>query len=585
MHVVATAGHVDHGKSTLVRALTGMEPDRLAEEHRRGLSIELGYVWMQMEGLGEVAFVDVPGHERFLTTMLAGVGPVPAALLVVAADDPWMPQAAEHLAALDALGVRHGVVAVSRADLADPRPAADRARAELAGTTLAGAPVVAVSGRSGEGLDVLRKELEAMLAALPAPDPAADVRLWIDRRFTVKGAGTVVTGTLPAGTVRRGDVLTTPEGGAVRVRGLQSLGRGVESVTGVARVALNLVGDAASALERGTALLTPDAWPLTRAVDVAVRGDAPLPAVPQLHVGAAALAVRARPLDGEGRLVRLQLDRPLPLRIGDTALLRDPGSREIWGVRVLDPVPPPLRRRGAARDRATLLAAQPAAPSAAFEVGRRGVTTRAVLRRLGVTDVDRTPPGVVAVGDVLLSTERADAVRDAIRRLVAEHAAARPMDPGVPLATVSARLGLPEPVAAALVEPPLRVVGGTVTAATAPTLAPHIAAAVDALVHDLADEPFAAPTADRLSALGLDERALAVAARAGVLLRVGPGIVLLPGADDQAARLLAGLPQPFTTSQARQALATTRRVALPLLDHLDRTGRTLRLPDDRRRMR
>ena len=138
MHVIATAGHVDHGKSTLVRALTGSEPDRLEEERRRGLSIELGYVWTRLEPVGDVAFVDVPGHERFLRTMLSGVGPVPATLFVVAADDPWMPQAAEHLAALDALGVRHGVVAVSRSDLADPAPMVARGGEEIARPTQAG---------------------------------------------------------------------------------------------------------------------------------------------------------------------------------------------------------------------------------------------------------------------------------------------------------------------------------------------------------------------------------------------------------------------------------------------------------------
>src|SRR5215213_1061521 len=197
MAVVATAGHVDHGKSTLVRALTGQDPDRLEEEHRRGLSIELGYCWTELDGVRDVAFVDVPGHERFLSTTLSGLGPVPAVMLVVAADDPWMPQAAEHLAAIDALGIRHGVLAVTRADLADPAPALARARAEVDRTSLAGCPGVVVSGRTGAGLTDLRAALAAALASVPgAPD--ADVRLWVDRVFTMAGAGTVVTGTLQA---------------------------------------------------------------------------------------------------------------------------------------------------------------------------------------------------------------------------------------------------------------------------------------------------------------------------------------------------------------------------------------------------
>ncbi|MFI2708468.1 GTP-binding protein, partial [Nocardioides sp. CER28] len=280
MHVVATAGHVDHGKSTLVRALTGTDPDRLEEERRRGLSIELGYAWTELAGVGEVAFVDVPGHQRFLATTLAGVGPVPVALLVVAADDPWMPQAAEHLAALDALGVRHGVVVVTRADLADPAPALARARAEVDGTGLAGAPAVVVSGRTGAGLDELRQTLADVLAHVPEPDPSADVRLWVDRRFHIRGSGTVVTGTLPAGTVAVGDTLVLLGGAEARVRGLEALGRARQRMSGVARVALDLGGRAPEGIVRGTALLTPDAFLPATAVDVALRGEGRVPERP-----------------------------------------------------------------------------------------------------------------------------------------------------------------------------------------------------------------------------------------------------------------------------------------------------------------
>src|SRR5688500_18453911 len=177
MFVVATAGHVDHGKSTLVRSLTGMEPDRLAEERRRGMTIELGFVWTTLPSGSVVAFVDVPGHQRFVPTMLAGAGPVPAALLVVAADGGWMPQSAEHLAALDALGVRHGLIAVTRSDLADPGPALERARAEVAATSMGPVDAVAVSGTTGAGLAELGEALDRLGAALPPADPGAPVRL------------------------------------------------------------------------------------------------------------------------------------------------------------------------------------------------------------------------------------------------------------------------------------------------------------------------------------------------------------------------------------------------------------------------
>jgi signal recognition particle receptor subunit beta len=207
MHVVATAGHVDHGKSTLVRALTGMEPDRWAEERRRGLTIDLGFAWLTLPGGERLSFVDVPGHERFVPNMLAGVGPVPAVLFVVAADGGWMPQSAEHLAAIDALGISRGVLAVSRADLADPGPATRRAIGEIGRTSLGRLPSVAVSAVTGQGLPELRSALAELAAGLPAPDPAAPVRLWVDRVFSMTGSGTVVTGTLPAGTVRAGGEL------------------------------------------------------------------------------------------------------------------------------------------------------------------------------------------------------------------------------------------------------------------------------------------------------------------------------------------------------------------------------------------
>ena len=578
MHVIATAGHVDHGKSTLVRALTGTDPDRLQEEHRRGLSIELGYCWTDLPPVGDVAFVDVPGHERFVSTMLSGIGPVPAVLFVVAADDPWMPQAAEHLAALHALGVAHGVVAVTRSDLADPGPAHARAVAELAGTSLRDAPVVEVSGHTGAGLDELRRHLVSLVESLPDPDPGADVRLWVDRRFAIRGAGTVVTGTLPAGRITVGDSLALGDG-TVRVRGLQALGRAVDTVTGVARVALNLTGDDLTGLERGSVLVTPDAWNQTPVLDVRLSSpdDVAPPERPLLHVGATALATHCRPLDDH--LVRLTVEHALPLRVGDRALLRDPGSRRVWGVAVLDPAPSPLRRRGAAITRAKELAAVEG-PDLDSELRRRRIVHVDTLRRIGVA----VPAEVAPTSDGwLVDDTHADRVRVELEDLVREHAAASPLDPGVPLTVAAERLGLPSPeVARSLVRPPLRIERGRVTTAQATGLPVSVARAVELLGRDLAGQPFAAPTADRLRELGLDVRSQAAAARAGVLLRPAPGIVLMPGADVDAARLLAGLAQPFTTSEARQLLGTSRRVVLPLLEHLDRTGLTQRLPDDRR---
>jgi selenocysteine-specific elongation factor len=187
MQVIATAGHVDHGKSTLVRALTGMEPDRWAEERRRGMTIDLGFAWAELAG-DTVAFVDVPGHERFVSTMLAGVGPVPAVMFVVAADEGWMPQSTEHLDALSALGTRHGILVITRCDLLDPELALDEARRNLAASPMGELPSVCVSATTGVGLDELRAGLSDLAGRLPVPDPHTDVRLWVDRAFTIGAA-------------------------------------------------------------------------------------------------------------------------------------------------------------------------------------------------------------------------------------------------------------------------------------------------------------------------------------------------------------------------------------------------------------
>ncbi|MGI8576689.1 MAG: selenocysteine-specific translation elongation factor [Nocardioidaceae bacterium] len=579
MHVIATAGHVDHGKSTLVRTLTGADPDRLSEEHRRGLSIELGYCWTHLAGVGEVAFVDVPGHERFISTMLAGVGPVPAVLFVVAADDPWMPQAAEHLAALDALGVEHGVVAITRSDLADPATTTQRALARLRGTSLHHAPAIAVSARTGAGIEGLRRALVELVRDLDVPDPTADVRLWVDRCFHVVGAGTVVTGTLTAGTIRVGDTLSLGSA-TVRVRGIQTLERPVTDASGVARVALSLGGNTPAGLERGCVLVTPDAWLFASTLDVRTSSAAALPERPMLHVGATSASCRCRPLSED--LLRLTLDRPLPLRVGDRVLLRNPGDRKVWGATVLDPRPPALNRRGSARDRAEALAASDGRPDARAELRRRGPVSRTLLRQIGA-DTGSVDGLAVQAGDWLLDAELAAGLGRRLRTIVEDHDAADAVNPGVPVAAAAHALGLPTPeLVAALVAPPLWLSNGRVRAGHAAGLPPQLDDALARLGHDLANDPFAAPTAGRLTELGLDAKAIGAAIKAGRLLRISGTLVLLPGADAEAARRLSRLPQPFTTSRARMALATSRRVALPLLAHLDRLGWTRRLPDDRR---
>ncbi|MDG4797664.1 selenocysteine-specific translation elongation factor [Micromonospora sp. WMMD1082] len=580
MLVVATAGHVDHGKSTLVRALTGMEPDRWAEERRRGMTIDLGFAWTALPSGGTVAFVDVPGHERFVPNMLAGVGPVPAAAMVVAADEGWMPQSAEHLAALDALGVAYGLLVVTRADLADPQPALARARAELAATSLGAVEAVAVSAVTGAGLPELRAALDRLAARLPAPVADGPVRLWVDRSFTVRGSGTVVTGTLGAGRLRVGDELALAgTGEPVRVRGLHRLGVACGETGPVARVAVNLRGVPRDRIARGDALLTPGRFRATDLVDVRLVGDpvAELPVTLTLHVGSAAVPVRVRPLGAD--TARLRLGRPLPLLVGDRALLRDPGRRHVaGGVRVLDVLPPPLRRRGAAADRAAVLATLDGRPDLAGELGRRGLVRAGDLVRAGV------PVTVDPVaGDWLADPGHWRRLADRLADAVARHTREHPLEPGVPVEVLRQRLDLADrALVEALVRPPLRLVAGRVVAAGTAPLPEPVARALALVRDDYAAHPFRAPDAERLAAVGLGTREIGAAVRAGALLRLTGNVLLLPGAPEQAVRVLAGLPQPFTLSAARQALATTRRVAVPLLELLDRQGMTRRLPDDAR---
>ncbi|WP_433650776.1 selenocysteine-specific translation elongation factor [Micromonospora zamorensis] len=580
MFVVATAGHVDHGKSTLVRALTGMEPDRWAEERRRGMTIDLGFAWTTLPSGGTVAFVDVPGHERFVPNMLAGVGPVPAALIVVAADEGWMPQSAEHLAALDALGVAYALVAVTRADLADPGPAMARAQAEIAATSLGTVPAVAVSALTGAGLPELRAALDRLAAGLPAPVVDDPARLWVDRSFTVRGSGTVVTGTLGVGRLRVGDELELAGADEpVRVRGLHSLGEARPEVTAVARVAVNLRGTPRDRLGRGDALLTPGRFHRTDLVDVRLTGDpaADLPATLTLHVGSAAVPVRVRPLGPD--TVRLRLARPLPLLVGDRALLRDPGRHHVTGgVRVLDVAPPPLARRGAAVARAQVLAELDGRPDLTGELRRRRLVRAGALIRMGVP-VDAAP----VAGDWLADPAHWRRLGEQVTAEVARYAKEHPLEPGMPVDALRQRLALPDRVLVeALVRPPLRIHAGRVGAAGADALPEPVARAVQRVRAEYGDRPFRAPEADRLVDLGLGPREIGAAVRAGALLRLADNVVLLPDALDDAVRVLAGLPQPFTLSAARQALDTTRRVAVPLLELLDRRGATRRLPDDAR---
>ena len=387
--IFCTAGHVDHGKTALVRALTGVDTDRLAEERRRGLTIELGFAPLELPGVGRVSLVDVPGHAQFIPTMLSGCGGLDGALFTVAADEGPMPQTAEHLDILSLLGLERGVVALTRADLASPAARAEveaRTRALTAGTFLEGAPRIFVSAVTGEGLEALRAALAAMARQAPPP-PEGSPRLHVDRVFSVDGSGTVVTGTLTGGPLRRGDrVQLYPGGQTARVRGLQCHGVPAEALPPGVRAAVNLAGVRLRDVGRGDTLAAPGALALTDRTDVSLRvlPDAPFPVHTgsQLHFhhGARALVCRffflgqvvLRP--GEAGWAQLRFTQPAAAAPGDRFVARFFSPLATVGGGVLVDLAPPgkgrmrperLARLAALAEGRPLLAAEsPAAPAA-----------------------------------------------------------------------------------------------------------------------------------------------------------------------------------------------------------------------------
>ncbi len=611
MHVVATVGHVGHGKTALIHALAGPQPDQRAAERRRGLTADHGLARLALPSGAQLAIMDLPGHECFVPAMLAGAGPVPAVMFIVAADKGWLPQSAEQLAVVAALGVRPAVLVVTRCDLADPGPVLATAAARISASPLGDVPAVAVSSATRAGIADLVAALDEVCAQLPAPDPGAAVRIWIDRSAGPADGSTVVAGTLPAGTVHLHDeLLITPAMRPVRVQELAALGTPADAATGTTRVALSLRGVGRDMLHRGMALVQPGRWTLTDAIDVRV---GPMPTPPAdaerdgqhapravapgqlarsviLHVGSARVIARLRPLGAS--LARLSLADPLPLHVGDRVLLREPPTRRpgawpaVSGAVVLDVAPPPLARRGAAAAAARQLAAWPDQPTAAELLARHGLMRSSALVAMGVCELP-----VPVAGEWLADPGRWHALARQLGEVLAAHVAGGPLAPGMPIEAARVALDVPDRrLVTALARPPFRISGGALqidpAGAVPGELLPDIAlAGVRVLRADLAAAPFAAPDASRLRKLGLDARSIAAAVRAGELMRISDQVVLAPGADVAAAAILAALAQPFTAAEARQALGTTRRTAIPLLEFLDSAGITERLADDRRLVR
>ena len=641
MYVIGTAGHVDHGKSTLVHALTGIDPDRLREEKEREMTIDLGFAWLTLPSGEPVGIVDVPGHRDFIENMLAGVGGIDAALFVVAADEGVMPQTREHLAILDLLGVGTGVVALTKVDvlrsMAESEEWVELVAADvsetLEGTTLEGAPIVPVSARTRQGLDELTAALQDMLAQVEPRRDRGRPRLPVDRVFTISGFGTVVTGTLTDGSFEVGqEVEVLPRGLKARVRGLQTHKRKVERAVPGSRVAMNLSGVSKADLKRGDVVATPGWLRPTVLVDVQLRylpdtlrlgsGQAQRPlrhnTQLKLFCGAAETLARVRIL-GQDRLLpgqsgwaQLRLQEPVPLVKGDRFIVRIPSPPvTVGGGVVVDPHPgrrhrrfrpevlarletlsrgspaeillEALERRGPtfARDLPLASGVGEAAPEALAQLLDEG---QAVL--LGSQDDMQQ----VATSNQLLATHTWwSTLIDRLSRELSAYHQRFPLRAGMPREALRSGLRLEAKVfnaamARAAAEGLIADEGAIVRLpAHSVRLNPKQQRQVDALLARFHRQPYAPPSVKE-SAATVTEDVLGVLIARGDLVQVSSDVLFLPEThDDMVVRIRATIEREgsITLAQARDLFGTSRKYAQALLEYLDETGMTKRVGDVR----
>ncbi|MCP3994424.1 MAG: selenocysteine-specific translation elongation factor [bacterium] len=584
MPIIATAGHVDHGKSTLIEALTGRDPDRWAEEKERGLTIDLGFAWQQI-GKFDIGFVDVPGHERFIKNMLAGVGAVDVALFVIAADEGWMPQTEEHLAVLDLLDIRHGVIALTRVDLTD-EDTLDLTELDVIerveGTALSDWPIVRVSPIAEVGMEELRRALEDQLEMAGGSIDRGDAQLWIDRSFRIAGAGMVVTGTLSGGSVNAGEELVLwPNGDRVRIRGMQRHDEPVDSLAPGTRAALNITG--VDTAERGMLLAGPDSCTMTSRLLGTIRParniEEPLTArgAYQLHVGSGSWPVEIRIIDNGTRLIRSRT--PIPLRVGDRFILRETGRRAVVaGGRVLDPHPP--HSGDAMRSAAIALRSVVDGDPDQIADALLSVRGTAGLDELARDSGGGSPSTSFQTGTSAMAAGAAAALLDLAAAATGRFHEQSRLRPGMPKAELASALGVDHATIGLLVAGSDLLVddGATVRLADFdPGLTDSEAAAWTDARQTLRSS-LAVPRARDLN-LGIE--LLHALERDGQLIRIAPDLVYLPEQVESIQQALDGLGDEFTVAEFRDHVAITRRQAIPLLEWLDRQGVTRRNGDTR----
>jgi len=548
---VGTAGHIDHGKTWLVRALTGKDTDRLPEERRRGISIDLGYAPLDLPDGRRLSVVDVPGHERFVRTMVAGATGIDLFLLAVDAAEGARPQTHEHLAVLRLLGVEHGVVALTKADAVDPDTLA--LAEEEARDLVPGAAVVATSARTGLGLDELRVALGEAAGRVAPRQAGGPPRLFVDRVFTLRGIGTVATGTLWSGSIGEGDVLAAEPGGReVRVRSVQVHDRPVTRAEAGQRVAVSLPGVERHDLRRGDALVAPGAFPVSYRLDVVLEELRPIPDGARVQVGHGTAEHHARVVGVGGRWAQLRLASRAVAARGDRLVLR--AETTLGGGTVLDPAPP--RHSSSAR----------------FELLERAdlaALVHAPVRAAALAHLADDPPdGLARAGDWLFAPAWLEELR---ARLGMRIAAADPLEPGIPPPT--------EPWARDIL--PLLGLERRGSRLYLPSAGP-------ALVGERAED--AARLRDALAVAGFepvrvdDTKLAAYLEGEGALVRVGDGLAVGAEAFAEARRLVVAECETvgsITLARLRDLLGTGRRPAQLLLERLDADGVTRRVGDER----
>ncbi len=618
MYVIGTAGHVDHGKSTLVKAMTDIDPDRFPEEKAREMTIDLGFAWMTLPSGREVSIVDVPGHERFIKNMLAGVGAIDLALLIVAADESVMPQTREHLAILDILQITRGLVVITKTDLVDAE-LVELVKAEvedtLQGTSFEGCPMVGVSAYTGDGMDELKATIDGILDQTEARKDLGRPRLPIDRCFTISGFGTVVTGTLIDGTLTVGqEVELAGSGQKARVRGLQSHKTKVDATDPGVRLAVNLSGLSKDEVERGEILTIPGWLKPTRRVDARLRmvKNAPNPLKHNqgvtFHLFTSEASARVRLLDadrlvaGQEGWVQILLEEPLPVVKGDFFVIRS-SEDTLGGGQIVDPNPRRRYRRfdDDVVERMMTLdqgTGEDIIISVAEQWGPCDLTTlsqRTNLPREEVSErvAELTEDGdLVSLGDfgsdadaVVYSAQGWAILKSKVASALQLYHTQYPLRQGVPAQEIRSRLDLSQPVyqraLVRLVEE--QIVVDERQSLRLPdheiTLTPQMEEEASAYLNSLRKDPYSPPSGQKVSS-----ELLGVLIDQGKIVRVGDGVIFDAGAyREMTERIVQHLKDQgnITVAEARTMFDTSRKYILPLLEHMDQQQITRRTGDER----